>query len=193
SPAPTLKATHPPYGTMKPMTERFPFRPWVRGTSRRAMIWGVGAVMALGAVVWLAQEDERGAWGRAFGVLLVYGVLFWGSLFKIWWTAGRPAVELDDAGFAYQPLHTFRPRRIPFARVLSCGPRAGTEALRLVVDKGGVRREFFLNLAVVKGQHRFVELLGKGLERAGLAPVAGKEKTWRRPGWTGDQVVGVGG
>jgi hypothetical protein len=172
--------------------EAFPFRPWVRSTTRRAMVWGVGAVLALGVAVFVLRAEEREAWGRAFGVLLAYSLLFWGSLAKIWWTAGRPAVLIDGEGLAYQPLHTFRPRRIPFASVLACAPRPGTEALRLVVELGGVGRELFLNLAVVRGQHRFLELLGEGLEAAGLERVPGRESTWRRPGWS-DTPTGVGG
>jgi hypothetical protein len=163
--------------------ERFAFRPWVRGTSRRAMLWGIGAVVVLGAVVWWLEASEREAWGRAFAVLFAYGLLFWASLLKIWWTAGRPAVEIDEEALAYQPLHTFRPRRIPFARVLSCAPRPGTEALRLVIEQRGRARELFLNLAVVKGRHRFVELLGERLEKAGLAPVPGRDTAWRRLDW----------
>ncbi len=163
--------------------ERFAFRPWVRGTSRRAMLWGIGAVLTLGTAVWWLESSEREAWGRAFGVLFAYGLLFWASLLKIWWTAGRPAVEIDEESLAYQPLHTFKPRRIPFARVLSCAPRPGTEALRLVVERGGRARELFLNLAVVKGRHRFVELLGERLEGAGLAPVPGRDDAWRRLDW----------
>lgn len=161
----------------------FPFRPWVRSTSRRALLWGVGVVAAIGGTVLLLGTGERGAWGRAFAVLLAYSLLFWVSLVKIWWTAGRPAVTLDDEAFAYQPLHTFRPRRVPFARVLSCAPRPGTEALRFVVERNGVARELFLNLAVVKGQHRFLDLLGEKLEAAGLVKAAGQERVWRRPEW----------
>ncbi|HVF59461.1 MAG TPA: hypothetical protein VNJ70_06580 [Thermoanaerobaculia bacterium] len=175
--------------------ETFPFRPWVRRTSLRAIVWGVGAVLALGAVVWLFSEGEREAWGRAFGVLTAYGLLFLLTLAKIWWTAGKPAVALDDDALLYQPLHTFRPRRVPFARVLACAPRPGTEALRFVVEvdsmppflrkgrQGGTARELFLNLAIVRGQHRFLALLGERLEAAGLDPVPGRERTWRRPGW----------
>lgn len=163
--------------------ETFPFRPWVRRTSLRAMIWGVGAVLALGAVVWFFSEGEREAWGRAFGVLAAYGLLFLLTLAKIWWTAGKPAVALDDDALLYQPLHTFRPRRVPFARVLACAPRPGTEALRFVVERRSTARELFLNLAIVRGQHRFLALLGERLEAAGLQPVPGRERTWRRPGW----------
>ena len=177
----------------EPTPERFPFRPWVRGTSGRAMLWGVGVVLAIGGLAWWFEEGERGAWGRAFGVLLAYSLLFWGTLLKIWWTAGRPAVEIDAQGLAYQPLHTFRPRRIPFSRVLSCGPRPGTEALRLVVQKeaqGDTAREFFLNLAVVKGQHRFMDRLGEALEAAGLVPVPGRDRTWRRLDWDETRLEG---
>jgi len=158
------------------------------------MLWGTGVVVLLGAFTRLLPSDERGAWGRGFGVLLAYTVLFVGTLAKIWWTAGRPALEIGGGALAYQPLHTFRPRRIPFAQVLAVDPRPGTEALRFVVARGGEARELFLNLAVVKGQHRFVELLGEGLERAGLAPVAGRERSWRRAEWNEEEgVMGVGG
>ncbi|HEX5759934.1 MAG TPA: hypothetical protein VF121_12150 [Thermoanaerobaculia bacterium] len=163
--------------------ETFPFRPWVRRTSLRAMVWGVGAVLALGAAVWWLSEGERDAWGRAFGVLLAYSLLFLATLLKIWWTAGGPAVALADDALLYQPLHAFRPRRVPYARVLACAPRPGTEAMRFVVERRGTARELFLNLAIVKGQHRFLELLGERLEAAGLQPVPARERTWRRPGW----------
>ena len=159
----------------------FPFRPWVRSTSRRAMIWGVGAVAVLGGVAWWLERGETQAWGRAFGVLLAYSLLFWASLLKIWWTAGRPAVAVDDEALYYQPLHTFRPTRVPFERVLACNPRPGTEALRVVVEKRGTARELFLNLAVVKGQHQFLDLLAERLEAAGLERVG--ERAWSRPGW----------
>ncbi|HEV8582679.1 MAG TPA: hypothetical protein VGX68_26730 [Thermoanaerobaculia bacterium] len=161
----------------------FPFRPWVRSTSRRALLWGIAVVVAIGGIVLALGSGERAAWGRAFGVLLAYSLLFWVSLIKIWWTAGRPAVSLDDEAISYQPLHTFRPRRVAFARVLACNPRAGTEALRFVVERNGVARELFLNLAVVKGQHRFLDLLGERLEAAGLERIPGRQNAWRRPGW----------
>ena len=146
-------------------------------------MWGVAVVVAIGAIVLAFGSGEGEAWGRAFGVLLAYSLLFWVSLAKIWWTAGRPSVTLDDDAFSYQPLHTFKPRRVPFSRVLACNPRPGTEALRFVVEKNGVARELFLNLAVVKGQHRFLDLLGERLEAAGLVKVAGRENAWRRPDW----------
>jgi hypothetical protein len=158
------------------------------------MLWGMGLVVVLGGFTGLLPSDERGAWGRGFGVLLAYSVLFVGSLAKIWWTAGLPAVEIDENGIAYQPLHTFRPRRIPFAQVLAVNPRPGTEALRFVVEQRGDAREFFLNLAVIRGQHRFVGLLGDGLVLAGLVPVPGRERSWRRIEWIeAAGLMGVGG
>lgn len=172
-------------------TVSFPFRPWVRGTSRRAMIWGVGVVAAVGLAVWILREGEREAWGRAFGVLLAYTFLFWASLLKIWWTAGRPAVALDAGSFSYQPLHTFKPRRVPFSQVIAMNPRPGTEALRFVVEKNGTGRELFLNLAVVKGQHQFLELLEARLEAEGLERVPGRDHAWRRAGWE-DPGMGIG-
>lgn len=162
----------------------FPFRPWVRSTSRRAMIWGVGAVTAVGAAAWWLERGETQAWGRAFGILLAYSLLFLGTLLKIWWTAGQPAVSLDAGAFYYQPLHTFRPSRVAFESVLACNPRPGTEALRVVVAKRGVARELYLNLAVVKGQHQFLDLLEERLSAAGLERVPGRDHTWTRPDWT---------
>ena len=47
-------------------------------------------------------------------------------------------------------------------------------------------QEFFLNLAVVDGRHRFLEVLGERLEEAGLESVPGESHTWRRPGWSLD-------
>jgi len=143
----------------------------------------VAVVIVVGAGVFFLRSGDRESWGRAFGVLLAYSLLFWVTLIKIWWTAGKPAVLLDDDAFAYQPLHTFRPRRVPFARVLACNPRPGTEALRFVVEKNQVARELFLNLAVVKGQHRFLDLLGERLEAAGLARLPSRPNAWCRPDW----------
>jgi hypothetical protein len=173
------------------MTESFPFRPWVRSTSRRALVWGVAVVIVIGGLVLTFRGGERESWARAFGVLLAYSLLFWVSLIKIWWTAGRPAVLLDGDAFAFQPLHTFRPTRIPFTQVLACNPRPGTEALRLVIEKKGTARELFLNLAVVKGQHRFLDLLGERLEAAGFEKVPGQENAWKRPEWD-DPGMGAG-
>ncbi len=58
----------------------FPFRPWVRSTCRRAMIWGVGVLAVVGAVAWVFRSPDEGAFGWAFGVLAAYGLLFWVSL-----------------------------------------------------------------------------------------------------------------
>jgi hypothetical protein len=173
------------------VTETFPFRPWVRRTSRRALVWGVAVVVVMGGLVLAFKGGERESWARAFGVLLAYSLLFWVSLSKIWWTAGRPAVLLEDDAFAFQPLHTFRPTRIPLAQVLACNPRPGTEALRFVIEKKGTARELFLNLAVVKGQHRFLDLLGERLEAAGLEKVPEKVHAWKRPDWE-DPGMGAG-
>ena len=99
-----------------PAASRYPFRPWVRSTCRRAMIWGVGVVALLGLVAWLFRTPGSAPLGRAFGVLAGYGLLFWLTLLKVWWTAGLPAVEVDGEAIAYQPLHTFRPQRVPWDR-----------------------------------------------------------------------------
>lgn len=156
----------------------FEFRPWVRSTCRRAMLWGLGVLAVLVGVVWLLRDPSEGVFGKAFTVLLGYGVLFWASLLKIWWTAGRPAVLVEDRGLAYQPLHAFRPRRVAFDRVLFCGPRPGSQSLRLVVEKGQRGRELFLNLAVVRSGHELLDVLGERLEAAGLVP---EGKSWVRP------------
>ena len=152
------------------MTVSFPFRPWVRSTSRRALLWGVAVVVLIGAVVFFLRSGERESWGRAFGVLLAYSLLFWVTLIKIWWTAGKPAIAIDGETLAYQPLQYFRPRRIRFDRVAWCGPRPGTESYRFVVEdtERDRERELFLNLAVVRDKHTLLEVLGERLERAGL-------------------------
>lgn len=162
----------------------FAFRPWVRRSCRKAMFWGVGVVALLGGVAWIFKTPGSAPLGRAFGVLLFYGVLFWLTLLKIWWTAGKPAVVVGINFLSYQPLHTFQRRRIPYARVLSCAPRKETESLRIVHEKKpGQGREFFLNLAVVDGRHSFLDLLGERLEAAGLQPVPEEPNSWNRPGW----------
>lgn len=169
----------------------FPFRPWVRRVAVRAMVWGVGVVVALAlALGWLRGPVGGGwrggggwAWGRASGVLLGYGLLFLASLLKVWWTAGGAAVEVAEETLSYRPLYAFRSRRLPYAAVLACGPRPGTSALRLVVERRGVARELFLNLAVIDGGGRLLERLGERLEEAGLAPVLGAKAAWARPGW----------
>lgn len=163
--------------------EAFPFRPWVRSTCRRALVWGMGVVAVLGGLTWLLRDPDSRPLGRAFGALVFYGLLFCLSLAKIWWTAGRPAVLLERDTLGYQPLHTFRPRRVAFDRVLACAPRAGTQSLRVVhLGRRERPRELFLNLGVVQGRHRLMEALGSALERAGLEPAAERPDTWLRPG-----------
>jgi hypothetical protein len=56
--------------------------------------------------------------------------------------------------------------------------------LRVGVEKGGKARELFLNLAVVKGQHRFLDLLEERLGAAGLERIPGRDHAWTRPEWT---------
>ncbi len=168
----------------------FPFRPWVGSSCRRAMVWGVGVVVALGIVAWLFRQPGSAPLSRAFGVLVFYGSLFWLTLVKIWWTATRtPAVELDNEALAYQPLHTFRPRRLAWSDVLALEPRKGTSSLRFVFQKSSGRaREFFLNLAVVDRGGEFFQSLERRLEGAGLVPDPEVKRGWKRPGWE-DSVV----
>jgi hypothetical protein len=168
----------PSAGTTR--TIQFAFRPWVRSTCRKAMLWGTGVIVLLAGVAWFLRDPSEGVFGKAFTVLLGYTVLFQASLLKIWWTAGGPAIEIDGESLAYQPLQYFRPRRILFNRVLSCGPRPGTESYRFVIDdrERGRERELFLNLAVVRDKHALLELLGGGLERAGLER---RGDDWGRP------------
>ena len=156
----------------------YAFRPWVRRTCMKAMAWGIGFLAVLAAVVWVLRDPDDGFVGKAFTVLLGYAVLFWATLFKIWWTAGRPAVVLEADALGHQPLHTFTPRRIAYADILACGPREGTESQRFVVAKRGRAKEFFLNLAVVKGKHDLLDRLGERLQEAGLEPDG---PGWKRP------------
>jgi hypothetical protein len=157
----------------------FGFRPWVRSTCRRAMVWGMGVLALLGGVAWVLRDPSGGVFGKAFAVLLGYALLFWASLLKIWWTAGKPAIEIDGETLAYRPLQYFSPRRIRFDRVLACGPRPGTESFRLVVEETRRERELFLNLAVVKDKHGLLAVLGERLEAAGLRR---EGEAWVRPG-----------
>jgi hypothetical protein len=153
---------------MAPPLVLFPFRPWVRSTCRKAMLWGMGVIVLLAAVAWVLRDPSEGVFGKAFAVLLGYTVLFWASLLKIWWTAGKPAIAIDDEALSYQPLQYFSPRRIRFDRVLACGPRPGTESYRFVVEEKDRERELFLNLAVVRDKHLLLEALGERLEATGL-------------------------
>ncbi|MDX1501553.1 MAG: hypothetical protein R3325_04255 [Thermoanaerobaculia bacterium] len=159
----------------------FPFRPWVRSTCRRAIVWGIGAVAVLGLLTWAFRTPASAPLGRAFGALVFYGFLFLATLVKIWWTAGRPAVRVAADGLGYQPLHTFTERRLPYDRILACSPKEGTQSLRILHRKGDRARELFLNLAVVKGRHRLLEELGRRLEQHGLEPVPDRHGAWERP------------
>ncbi len=163
----------------------FGFRPWVRRICRRATLWGLGIVGLLGVVLWLSRDPQSEPLHRAFGALLLYGLLFLVSLAKVWWTAGGAAVVLDHEALAYQPLHTFRRRRIPLDSVLACAPKAETQSLRLVYEASpGRGREFFLNLGVIQGRTDFLRSLGAELERRGLAAEPEQRWSWRRPGFS---------
>ena len=164
----------------------FAFRPWVARTCRRAMVWGVGVVMAFGLVAWALRTPGAAPLSRAFGSLVFYGSLFWLTLLKIWWTATKvPAVRLDAEGLAYQPLHTFWPRRLAWSSVVAFAPRPGTSSVRFVfLRRNGSAREFFLNLAVIDGRNEFLDALGEALEARGLEPVADRRNAWRRRDWT---------
>lgn len=166
------------------MATNYPFHPWVRRTCRKALVWGLGVVAILAGITYVLKQPGSVPAARAFGVLMLYSALFWITLAKVWWTAGSAAIMLEDDFVAYRPLHTFSPRRIALDGVLACGPRPGTQALRLVhLGKKGEEREFYLNLAVIKGRHGFLEALGRALERRGLKPVPGETDSWRHPQW----------
>ncbi len=166
------------------IAQAYPFRPWVRSTCRKALLWGLGVVALLGGITWVLRQPGSVPAARAFGVLMLYGSLFWVTLAKVWWTAGKSAVTIDKDALAYQPLHTFRPKRIRLDRVLSMAPRPGTQALRLVhLDKRDTEREFFLNLGVIEGRNEFLDALGGALEEHGLAPTPGQRNSWRRNDW----------
>lgn len=158
------------------------------------MLWGFGALLMLGGVAWTFRSPDDGAFGWAFGVLAGYGLLFWASLLKIWWTAGKPAVLVGREALAYQPLHTFRPKRIAFDKILAMGPRPGTESLRIVIEGLRRDRELFLNLAVVQGHHLLLETLEERLQEDGMVR---SEEGWVRepapsalaPGEAGDDVA----
>ncbi len=163
---------------------RFPFRPWVRRTTLRAMGWGLGVLAILAGLAWVLRAPGSEPVGRALGVLAAYGALFLATLVKIWWTAGADAVVLDAERLAYRPLHAFGPRRLELARVLGCAPREGTQALRFVLrGTAGEEREFYLNLALVDRRHALLDRLGERLVAFGLEPVPGRSDAWRRPGW----------
>lgn len=161
---------------------RFPFRPWVRSTCATGMLWGVGVVALLGAVGWYFRTPGSSHVGRAFAVLVFYGLLFQLSLLKIWWTAGRPAVTLDARGLSYSRLHAFGPRRIEYASILRTAPRPDTQSHGIVFEfRPGRAKEFFLNLAVIQGRHRFLDEFGAQLRKHGLEPTPGAKDSWERP------------
>lgn len=166
------------------MTIDYAFHPWVRSTCRKALVWGIGVVAILAGITYVLKQPGSVPAARAFGVLMLYSALFWVTLAKVWWTAGSSAIMLEEDSLAYRPLHTFAPRRIALDSVLACGPRPGTQALRLVhLGKKGEEREFYLNLALIKGRHDFLDALGAALERRGLRRVAGESESWRHPEW----------
>jgi hypothetical protein len=142
------------------------------------MLWGLAALVMLGGVSWMLRSPDDGAFGWAFAVLAGYGLLFWASLLKIWWTAGKPAVVVGKEALAYQPLHTFRPKTVAFDRILAMGPRPGTESLRIVIEGLRRDRELFLNLAVVQGQHLLLETLEERLQEDGMVRSG---EGWERP------------
>jgi hypothetical protein len=148
------------------------------------MLWGIGGVALLSLATWWLKSPDTAPAGRAFGVLVFYGALFWLTLFKIWWTAGKAAVVVEEDWLGYQPLHTFTLKKIPFEKTFFCGPRQATESLRIIHERRPDRaQEFFLNLAVVDGRHRFLDILGARLEAADLEPEEDVPHTWRRPGF----------
>lgn len=178
-----MEATSGPSPTAAGDRPGFPFHPWVRRACRRALVWGLAVLVLLALAVGWMQGSSGWAWGRAFGVLLAYSLVFWLTLLKIWWTARGVAVWLDDDALAYQPLYAFRPRRVPYQLILAASPRQGTHSLGLVVARRGVARELFLNLAVILGRRPFMDALGSRLQAAGFEPVPGARDAWVRPGW----------
>ena len=165
--------------------EAFSFRPWVRDTCKKAIFWGVGASLLLGLIMWFVSEPGSEPVTRAFGALLLYGLLFLATLVKIWWTASGDAVVLEEDALAYQPLHTFRPRRIALDSIWACAPKTETQSLRLVYEASPDRgREFFLNLGVIEGRSRFLSALGERLEERGLVRQPEARWGWSRPNWS---------
>ena len=167
---------------MAPST--FPFRPWIRNACRKAMFWGLGVVGVLAGVAWFLRSPGAAHLERAFGVLALYGLLFCLTLLKIWWTAARPAVLINDEELAYQPLHAFGYKTIPYEKIFYCAPRADTESLRVIHEtRNGKGKEFFLNLAVIQGRNELLDDLGRSLESAGLEAAPDAKHTWRRDGF----------
>ena len=172
----------------------FRFRPWVRRSCVKSALGGFLVVAGVAAIAaWVAPRGDI-AWHRAVEVLAGYGLLFLGSLGKIWWTAGKPAVALDAEALRWQPLHLLASREARFADVLAVGQRSGTESLRLVVAGRGEAapaRELFLNLGLIDGRNEMLSSLGEALRRHGLEPLPSPH-AYRRPGFA-DPGLGVGG
>lgn len=158
----------------------FAFRPWVRRACRRAGVWTAVAVLLLMAVIGWQGGVSGAPLARALGVLALYGALFMASLLKIWWTAGRAAAGWDQEGLWFQALHRFWPTRIAWDSILAGGTKTDTSAYRLVVTNGDSARERFLNLAVIRNHHDFVEGLERVLVERGF--VAGS-RGLSRPDW----------
>ncbi len=154
------------------------------------MIWGMGLLAVLAVAIWWLRGPQGWAWDRAFTSLLGYSTLIWASLLKIWWTAGKPSVMVDQEAIYYQPLHLFKPKRVAFSQILACSPKVQTHSLRLLEERRGVAREHSINLGVVQGRRRFLETLGKKLVEEGLQPIPGKLHSWARPGWDQPLVFG---
>ena len=163
----------------------FRFRPWVAKSCLKAMVWGVGVVALLGLVAWWLRTPGAAPLSRAFGSLVFYGSLFWLTLLKIWWTASRsPAVRLGPQGIAYQPLHTFRPKRLAWSSIVAFAPRKKTASVRFVfLKRSGTAREFFLNLAVVERGGEFLDALEVRLRAAGLERDPRVKRGWIRAGY----------
>lgn len=164
----------------------------MRRTARRALLWGGGALGVAGVAAWMLRGPETATVARALQILAGYALLFLATLAKILWTARGPAAIVAEEALLFQPLHRFRPRRLPWSAILACAPRAGTESLRLVVTRRGAVRELFLNLGLVERRHDFLAALEAALRRAGLEPVPGERSALRRPGFA-DPGPGVGG
>jgi len=162
----------------------YPFRPWVRSTCRKGVVWGIGVIALFGGIAWVYRDPSGPTVGRAFGVLALYALLFLCTLLKIWGTAKyRPAIRLIDEAMEYQPLHTFRTRQIVLDTVHYVAPREGTQSLRFVHELPRGPQEFYLNLGVVDGRNEFLDALGERLVARGLHPIDGKRNSWKRPEW----------
>lgn len=162
--------------------ERFGFRPWVRRSCRKALFWGLGAAALMALAAWWLRGPYGWNWARGLSVLVVYCLIFGAGLIKVWRTAAGTAVVLDGEALRFQPLHTFRPVAVPFAKILWAGPKTG-QSLRVVFEKRGAVREIFLNLGLIDGRTRFLAAFGERLREGGLEPLPGAWASYARPGW----------